>query len=346
MAFNAAYDTVSLIGTMQSLKRPARFVRDTLFSQIIRFNTRKIAMDMIIEDQRVAPFIAPVVAGRVRRDKGFTTTLYEAPYVKEKDEVILSDMLSRGPGEALGGDVSPSTRRDDKIVELLGKQDDRITRREELMCIELARTGRVTVQGDGYDNVVIDYQRAAGLTKVLTLGARWSQNTSDPLADMQAWSLEAQRTSHGGPLTTFIFDTMAAGAFLQRLVARGEDKLLSREYRGGASALQLGPDAMQQYYLGRINNFDLWVYQGQVELDNGTIANVLPDFTVIGASPVAGGVMAYGAVLIGNVLEALDRAPRLTGGPLFDPANEYLVTECAPLPVCTRINGTFCATVG
>ncbi|HYW50484.1 MAG TPA: major capsid protein [Gemmatimonadaceae bacterium] len=349
MSVNTTYDTVDLLGIIPSTKTPARFFRDMFFAiNIFRFSTRKIALDRIIEDQRVAPYVSPVIAGRVRKERGFSTLFYEAPYVKEKSEIKIEDAMDRGPGEALGGDKDPATRYDDAITDLTAKHEERITRREELQAIELLRTGKITVVGDGYDINVIDFLRDAGQTITLAGVARWTQPTTrDPLANLQTWSLQTQRLPFGGPIRTWVFDPVAASNFLAALKERDELKLLDRTYRGPNASFVLGPQAEQSYYLGNVNGMDFWVNQDQVELtDGGALTNVLPDNTVIGVSDAAGGALAYGAVRVAGVLQPLDRYPRIVGGPNMDPSSEHLVTECSPLCMLRRVNATLCATVG
>lgn len=346
MAVNMSYDTATLLEVVPSLKLPARWIRDRYFaSNIVRFNTRKIAFDRIIEDLRVAPYVSPKVAGRVRKEKGMMTLFYEVPYIKEKSEIAIEDQFDRGPGEAFGGAKSPSQRRDDAIVNTLAQHFDRITRAEELQAIELLRTGKLTVTGDGFDNYLIDFQRSAGQTVQLLTTARWNQAGSDPLGNLQTWALQTQILPYGGPIREWVMDPVAYGNFITRITANGQLAMINTQNRGNASALQLGPTMTQAFYAGDINGAALWVYQDQYENAAGSVVNVLPDNTVIGMSGNAGGALAYGAVKVAGILEPLDRYPRLIGGPDDDPSDEFLITESAPLCMLRRVNSTFCATV-
>ncbi len=346
MTVNVATDSIALLGVIPSLKRPARFIRDTFFApNVVRFDTRKIAFDRIIEDQRVAPFVSPIVAGRVRAERGFTTLYYEAPYVKEKSEIRIEDLFDRGPGEAFGGDRSPVQRRDDAITMLQAQHEDRITRREELMCIELLRTGKLTVTGEGYDSALIDYQRLSTQTIALTSTARWSVSGVDSVANLKAWARATQRAPYGGVVTTVVMDPLAVELFEARLIANGQKDQLNTELRGTTASLNLGGEAVQSYYYGQLAGLNIWVYQDQVENDAGQIVNVMPDYTVLGISPSAVPTMAYGAVRVAGVLQPLMRYPRIVGGPNMDPSTEHLVTESSPLPMLRRVNATFCATV-
>lgn len=346
MAVNMSFDTATMLEIVPSLKLPARWLRDRYFAvNIVRFPTRKIAFDRIIEDLRVAPYISPKVPGRNRKERGMTTLFYEAPYIKEKSEIAIEDQFDRGPGEAFGGSLSPDERRHIAIVNTMAQQYDRITRAEELQAAELLRTGQLTVSGDGFDQYVVNFNRSGGQTVALSGAARWNQAGVDPLANMQTWSLQTQILPYGGPLREFVMDPVAYALFYARLVANNQLVLFNTQYRGNASSLQFGPTATQQFYAGNINGMDIWVYQDQYENAAGTVVNVLPDNTVIGMSGNAGGALAYGAVKVAGVLQPLDRYPRLIGGPDDDPSDEFLITESAPLCMLRRVNATFCATV-
>jgi hypothetical protein len=345
MPVNTSYDTIDLLGVIPSAKTPARFLRDRLFAtNIVRFRERKIALDAIREDQRVAPYVSPVIAGRPRRERGFETRYYEAPYVKEKSEIKMEDAFDRGPGESLGGDQDPQARYDQAVGTLTAKHEERITRREELQAVELLRTGRITVSGDGYDTMQIDFLRASSQTKVLTSTARWSQ-AADALVDMQTWSFETQRIEYGGPLTFWAMDPVAAQKFVANVIARGKDKMLDTTLRGSNGEINFGPQAEQVYRIGSANGMEFWCYQGQVELTEGSVTNILPDNTVIGVSPAFRGALAYGAIRVSGVLEPMSRYPRIVGGPNQDPSTEHLVTESSPLCMAARVNASICVTV-
>jgi hypothetical protein len=346
MAFNSTFDTVDLLGIIPNLKTPARWLRDTFFApRTIRFDTKKIQFDRIIEDRRVANYVQSTVAARARQERGFQALMYEAPYIKEKSEIKIEDAFERGAGEGLGGDKSPEERYDDAVVDLMQKHEDRITRREELQAAEVLRLGQLTISGDGYDPYTIPLGRDAGQTITLAGAARWNQAGVDPFADLQTWSFQTQRLPYGGPTPIIAMDPVSAGNFLARIKANGDYPALDRNFRGSNVSLALGPQPSQQYRLGDANGFEFWVYQDQFENAAGQIVNVLPDNTVIGISPNAGGSLAYGAIRVARALKALARYPRIVGGPQFELSTEHLVTESSPMTLMQRINATFCATV-
>jgi Phage major capsid protein E len=341
---NTTYDTVELLEVIEDTKKPSRFFLDNVFTDVVRFNTKKISVDQIIEDQRVAGYVQSRLAAPVRDERGFESKFYEAPYVKERSEIDPEAAFERGPGEALGGERSPQDRYDDSIAMLTQKHEDRITRAEELQGIQLCREGVVTIKGVGFDHT-IPMLRDPSQTFALAGGLKWDQTTSDPLRDFSAWSHASMRLPYGSPIRKYIFDPLAGDKLLWRVRARGELDMINTQNRGTNGQIELGPHAEQSYKLGEVNGIELWVHQAQYENEAGSVVNMMGDHTVIGIGASAGGVLAYGAIRIGGVLRAVTRYPRIVGGPNQEPATEHLVTEASPLTMFRRINGTLCATV-
>jgi hypothetical protein len=71
-----------------------------------------------------------------------------------------------------------------------------VNRRLELMAVEAIRTGKVTVVGDDYPSVVVDFQRDAALTLADLAGAaKWDQATAKPLKNLNAWAKQGLQKS-------------------------------------------------------------------------------------------------------------------------------------------------------
>jgi hypothetical protein len=224
---------------------------------------------------------------------------------------------------------------------LLAGENMRV-RREELMAVQALRTGTVTITGEGYGTRVLDFQRAAGLTKTLSGAALWSDAASNPLAALEAWSSEAQMTELGAPLTTFIMEPAALALFRERLRVRGDTMLLDTSFRGGASVAELGPLAGKVNYVGRFGAFEIWTYQDWYKDDAGTVVPFLASGDVIGIG-AAEGTRFYGAIQdFDNMIETEVYAKTYRED---DPSVEYLLMQSAPVLAPRRINATFRAKV-
>ncbi|MBC7843780.1 MAG: major capsid protein [Gemmatimonadaceae bacterium] len=338
-----SYSTQTLLALVPSLQEPALFLRNTGFPSVVNFDTEEIFWDRISDDLRIAPIVAPISEAQVVETTQFSSEFIIPPYVKFKFALKPGDMLRRKAGERLSGTLSPQQRKDAKIMELMNTAESMRARREEFMASEILRTGSLTITGKGYGTRTINFQRAAALSVTLAGANLWSATTSNPLKNLEDWSLLAQQQPGGGPLQNFIMDPAAFGLLKAQLLFRGEEKALSTDYRGNASALNLGPMKGKVNYGGNLGAYDIWVYQDWYTDAAGAQQPYMPANTVIGLG-AAGGTRAYGSILdFDNLLaqEVFYKTIRKD-----DPSIEYLIAQSAPILVPTRVNATFRATVG
>lgn len=221
-----------------------------------------------------------------------------------------------------------------------------VTRRQEVMAVEALRTGKITVSGDQYPTVEIDFQRDGALTRVLTStgGAgstdnRWTKSGISPLDDVRAWS-DLVTEKSGATATDVIMDSKAWALFKADPAVQKE---LDR-FRGTATAnpLVVGEGGR---HVGTIGDLDFYIYAGWYEHPStGTVTPYLPANTVIITGQQLEGARAYGAIR--------DEEAGFQAVPYFskswvekDPAVRYLLMQSAPLPVPYRVNASLCATV-
>jgi hypothetical protein len=335
------YSTQTLMGVVGSLQQPALFVRNAGFSSVVTFDTEEVFFDKIADDLRIAPFVAPVMAGRVIEAMQSRAEFIQPAYIKPKFPIRPGEFLKRRAGEPISGSLSPQQRKDAKLAELLQTSETMRARREELMAVELLRSGQVTIAGDGYGTRVVDFQRDASLTVTLSGGALWS-GTGNPLGDFEAWSLLAQNAEGGAPLTDYVLDPASWTLGKARIIARGDDKIINQDFRGNTSSANLGPLSGKANLVATFNNFRIWVYQDWYKNDAGTVVPYMTANQVLGFGPF-GGVRAYGAILDFESLIAQEVYYKTIRED--DPSVEYLLGQSAPILIPTRVNATFRATV-
>lgn len=324
---------------VSELPPPQPFILNSFFGQEQRETTEEIHFDVDSGRRRLAPFVAPIVAGQVVAQNGYTTKTFKPAYIKDKRVFDGSRAFKRAIGERIGGELSPEQRLQAALAFELNDQLGMLTRRMEVMAVEALRTGKITVAGEMYPTVEVNFGRDGTLTKALTLGARWGESGVEPLDDVQAWSLLVTEKS-GAAANTIVMDVKAwqlfsASAKVQKLLDRfrGADKLNATITGEGGR------------YMGNIGDFDIWVYAGWYENPaNGQLTPYLPDHTVIITGPDLEGVRAFGAIR--------DEEAGFQALPYFskswvekDPAVRYLLMQSAPLLVPYRVNASLCATV-
>lgn len=351
------YGTEFLLGAYGVLDLPRRFLLEMFFPFVQTFETEKVAFDKVDRARRKAAFVSPMIEGKVMRDRGFQTTDFSPPYVKPKHVVDMSRPLKRRPGERLLGQMSPLDRYNRAISDNLELEDDAISRAEEWMAAQILLNGAVTVSGPDHPTMTIDYLRPAAHTVALTGGLSWSDaniaaGTAQPLKALRAWNTTVMVNS-GYNATMVVFDPLAADQFLKdpairQILDNRVNTPVNGEFMigdlkiGGVNAGAIGQEVK---YLGRVGEFECFVYAQSWVDDDGTVKPYLPANTVLLASPEGfQGTRCYGAIRDKKAgLKALERFPKMWDEE--DPSVTYTMTQAAPLPVAGWAEASFAATV-
>ena len=333
------FTTGVLARVVAELPAPQPFILNSFFTALQTETSEDIHFDVAKGSRRLAPFVSPIVAGKVVQSQGYSTKTFKPAYIKDKRVFDGTRPFKRSIGEKIGGSMDPMQRLQKMLADDLADQVGMLTRRQEVMATEALLTGKVTVEGDMYPKVELDFGRHADLTKKLLTTARWGESGVDPLKDIEDWSMLVTQHS-GAAANTVVMDVKAWRLFS---ASAGVQKLLDR-FRG---ADQLNPTVTGEggRYMGNIGTFDIWVYAGWYEHpDTKVLTPYLPDDTVIITSPELEGTRAYGAIK--------DEKAGFQATPYFakswveeDPAVRYLLLQSAPLPVPYRVNAAMAATV-
>lgn len=119
--------------------------------------SEEIHFDVDQSKPRIAPFVSPLVAGRVVDQEGFSTQSFKPAYVKDKRRFDANTPIKRLIGEKIGGSLPASRRMEAAVNRSLRNQLENLTRREEVMATEALLSGRVTVSGEDYPTQVVDF---------------------------------------------------------------------------------------------------------------------------------------------------------------------------------------------
>jgi hypothetical protein len=338
------YSTDSLLGALNSLKRPKPWLLESFFPLVQTEESEEIHFDVEIGARRVAPFVAPTSQGKIQDRLGFQTATFQPAYVKPKTAVRPSAALKRAMGETLGGGQMTANQRKEAIIaSILFDHADQITRRLNLMAAEALRTGRVTVKGVGYATKVVSFGRDASLTIALTGTDKWSDPASTPIDDIEAW-IQMVHELEGASIYKVAMDPVAYKHFKRN---KQVTEVLDIRRAAGAPSAELGGMdlASGAKFGGNFGSFEVWVYSDFYEdEDDGTTKPVLPNGTVLGISDEMKGVRAFGAILDEEAgIQALPMFPKSWINP--DPSVRFIMTQSAPLTVPSRPNACFCATV-
>lgn len=342
----STYGTAVLIGVLDSLENaPITFFRDRFFTTEVRSDKEEILFDVIDKKRRLAPFVSPLVRGKLMEKRGFSTRLFKPAYVKPKSVIKPQDAIKRTAGEPLLGSLSMGQRRDIHIRTALQEQDEAITMREEVMCAEALRLGQVTVSGEGYPTMVISFGRDGALREVLSGTNLWSDSSAKPLAYIQAKATLVRQKSGGAIVRDVVCGTDAFQAILDRLTDVERQTLFNSQNRGQTTDVQLGPRTAEKVVnQGTIGQFTFWTYSDTYQDEDGTDVEVFPADEILLVGSDVEGHRCYGAIHDPRAgLQPLPRFPKNWMDE--DPPAEYVMTQSAPLMVPLRPNATFSAAV-
>lgn len=329
-----------LAGVIEEIVPDYSYLTKTYFPATQQEVSDKITFDVRKRGRRLAPFVSPLVQGQIVEKTGFRTQTIAPAYVKDKRVFDPNTPFRRAFGEKIGGALTPQQRLDAALTAESKDQIDMINNRIEVMCGEVLTTGKLTIVGELYPQVIVDFGRDASLTVALTGSAEWGDVGVDPLASLAAWANLMFLQSGVRPVNV----TMTPDAYALFAASTSVVKILDRvraanTFQGNAIE---GDDG---WFAGNIGGFNISVYNGTyIDPISNASRNVLPAYTVIMAHSQMQGYRVFGAIK--------DEAAGLQALPYFqkswtveDPAVRYLMLQSAPLVVPHIPDASLCATV-
>lgn len=336
------YDSTQLLEVVRTIKTLNPFWLSFFPSQI-NFTTEDIAFDRVNTDyRRLAPFVAPNVQGRVQGRSGYDTVSFKPAYVKPKDVVDPSLDIVRQAGETLGsGSLTPEQRRNAVIAEILRQHKTKLVNRNEWLAARAVIDGQVTIAGEDYPSVTVNFRRHSSLSYQLLTTARWSETTGKPLDDIKAAKLNAHSRS-GFKITKLVFGANAWNYFTQRVDIK---EFMNKNYGGMNTNVTLMYDGYEgQEFLGVIQGLDgggkieAWLDTSKYVDEAGVEQFFLDQDTVVGVGGIEG-IRCFGAIRDVREMRALEQFTKMWVQE--DPSVEYIMSQSAPLMVPKRPNASF-----
>lgn len=321
-------DTRTMLGLVEEKKEFRQFLLNLFFPREAIFDTRKIDLEKIVKKLNRAPFVSPVVQGRVMRKSGGKLMSFEPAYVKPKHVVDPEDVITRMAGEALTGEMSNAERSLALKAMYLMEQDESIDIRLESMAAEILRTGKCIISGEDYPTVEVDFGRNGDHTVILSGGAKWDGLTKDspvPKQDLETWNARCKSavTQYTMNATTYALFT-SFDCIKESLETRrgSESRLETAAYNGDLIS-----------YMGTYGQIEIWVYTGCYEdEETGEEVMFIEDGGIIISSQVNDGVQCFGAILDPKAgYQGMRTFPK--NWVTEDPGAENVMTQSAPLLV-------------
>jgi hypothetical protein len=292
MPLNPAYETKTLLAPFEQGPLVSTFLRDTFFTGRDYPPTNLIEFDFRRGRRKMAPFVAPLIGGKLMERQGFETRFFRAPRIAPVRALRTPDLEARMIGENIYSARSPADRAAELLAEDAIFCDEAITRREEWMCRNVLVNGALTVTADTGYQMLVDYtQSSAGAANNHYIPAvKWDQAASDPLADLEAARLATIKDSGVAP-DVVLMGVNAASVFMRNAnVAKLLDSL---RYQIASVQPIITSDSVVR--IGRVPGMEIYEYAEYFEDDAGTIFPMLPDNFCMLLSTKVPNKIVYGA---------------------------------------------------
>ncbi len=341
------YSTGAIRGVVRALVTPSPFLVKTVFRNAIFSQEEEILFDVEIKRRRISPLVAPHVPGKLVAQGGYRTDRFTPATIKDKRALNPKRPIQRMMGEQIGGApaMTPAQRSAAILNMELQDQVDMAWRRFEVMAADALVDGIVTVTGDGYPSVTVDFGRPAGHTVTLAGASRWGQAGISPVDNLATWSTTFLKNS-GLAVTDVVFCVNAWGFFQAdpKFV-----KAVDTTLRGSEASGRFTPTPMEGAQLvGVLNsNTRLWLYSNWfVDPADDTEKVVLDDNSVVLFNDSADGAqsMGFGAIQDEELgYPSVEFAAK--SWTEKDPAQRLILGQSAPLTILSRPAATFYAKV-
>lgn len=319
------------------------FLRDRFFTNVKTFPTKRVDIDIVKGNRKMAAFIHPMVGGEIVQAEGYETKSYAPPLINPATISTADQLLERLPGEDMYSGKTPADRAAEKLIEEYNQLNDMTTRREEWMAAQVLTTGQLKVKGKGVDEV-IDF----GLTNKITLAStkKWGASAADIWGNLKDWKQQVSRNGFANA-NMVIMGKAAADAFMADATVT---KLLdNRRIEIGA----IKPEEMEGglTYYGHLNlpGVDIYGYD-EVYLDDetGETKPLIPDNVVLMIPSAASFMRAYGLCTYLDDAGAWHRAETdrlLRTYVEHRPDRRFIELQTHPLLIPDKIDSWFAATV-
>lgn len=337
------FSTRTMLGIVEEAQKDAKtFLRDRYFSNRQNFHTQKIDIDIIGSNKRkLAPFVNPKIGGQAVDRMGYKTNSYEAPELSPMMITTAEDMLKRSAGEGIYSSKTPTQRAAEQLGRDLSELDDIITRREEQMCAEALFTGKITVKGEGYDEVLNYWGSETADQPKTTLSTLWTASDVDAKSIMgELRSLRKGMIQKSGIAPTdFVCGTRVIDAVLDKLVDAGA--LDNRRVDMGQIDPRHLPNGVTYWGYLKDSALDIYSYD-EWYLDGKEEKSMVPEDLALLASNKAKTTLAYGCVaLAGDGDVKFYEGPRIPDSWVqkANPCGRVVQIKSRPLPIIHQIHG-------
>lgn len=330
----------TMLQALEQMLPPRTAILDFFFKNTNQSTTENVDIDIVKSKRKLAPFVNPMMEGKVVARDGYSTRSFKPPYVKPKMPFSGADLLKRQAGETIyQGNSSPDQRARVQLGKDLLKLRNMIIRREEWMAAKAIITGKVPIVGEGV-NAEVDFLMSASHLITLVGNALWSDYiNSDPISNLRDWRTLCSQDCGKKPDVVIFGATVIKHFLANAKVVALMDK--TKIALGQINVKEL-PNGLTYY--GNIEGLDIYGYdKWYVDDQTGNESAMVPADRIVMGSTQAETVRQYGAIIDLKATAAVPYFPK--SWEQEDPSIRWIMLQSAPLPVPTEIDGFLSAKV-
>jgi hypothetical protein len=339
------WNTHTLLGVMREVEAPSNYWLGLAFPNVITSDQEYIDFEKIPSvGRKLAPFVMPLAQGRPIYEEQSRVHRFKPAYSKSLDPVTPTRTITKRPGSLLSdAPMSQMAKYNAIKADILAYHRDATERRWEWLAAQAIIEGKVTIEGDDYPAVTVDFGRDAGHTITLGVGARWGETGVSIMDDIQTWIDLMHDAEFGGAPTR-----ITIGTDVWKVMRKDEEirDLLDINLRGSDVQITRGLlPAGEVRFVGTLGiGLDVYVYNDYYHAA-GSVVRFMNAKDVVLTGPNVMGYRCYGAIQDVNAqFQPLPIFPR-NFIPQNDPAIEHILTQSAPLMVPVNPNATLKARV-
>ena len=117
------YEPRHLIEVVRTTPPIRTFLRDRFFSNVKTFPTRRVDIDIVKGNRKMAAFIHPLVGGEIVQSEGYETKSYAPPLINPATISTADQYMERLPGEDLFSGRTPCSGKADRGIQPAERHD-------------------------------------------------------------------------------------------------------------------------------------------------------------------------------------------------------------------------------
>ena len=268
---------------VKTAPKPRMFLQ--FFGNMETQDTEIIEIDKQFKGIRIAGFVNPDAVADGTEKLSFDEHTFKLPTLQDLMTLTSKELKKRLRGQNVFTQETFAAKASIMVAEIQQEQREMVENAMELMSIDAAFNGQLTVVGKG-ENRIVDFDRNAANTIDLTSGSYWDEAGGTPASDTDTF---IELIGADGSNATHIIGRVATiGVYVSKL--ESTDDFDSRRIDRGDLVFESFADVNGAILYGKYKGLEIWGYDGNYTDEAGAAQKAVPAKKVTVLSAVNGNV--------------------------------------------------------